>query len=194
MKKILITAFEPFGDRDINASGAVLWNLPDRIGEYVVFKKVLPVVFGKAAEDVFAGTSDDLLHGQDADDYAFIFLLGEAGRGTVTPETTARNIRTARILDNEGNAPVDQRISSSGPEYYHTAVPVEEIVGSMKVEGYEIEASHDAGTFVCNDTFYLVGVRSQVPVDFIHVPVAASEAATDTVKRFIELAVKHKER
>lgn len=180
MKKILVTAFEPFGNRDINASDTVLWNLPDRIGEYIVYKKVLPVVFGKAAAAVADQT----------DDYAFIFLLGEAGRETVTPETTARNIRSAGIPDNDGNMPVNQKIDDDGPEYYNTAIPVGEIVDSMKAEGYTIGISHDAGTFVCNDTFYLVGTGNTIPVDFIHVPAASSESVTDTVRRFIETAIK----
>ena len=69
-------------------------------------------------------------------------------------------------------------IAPGAPDY-HTTVPVKEIV--------EIEVSDDAGSFVCNDTFYLVGTNTSVPVVFIHAP--ENKSAAGTVQRFIELAV-----
>ena len=173
---VLVTAFEPFGGRETNASLEVQRSLPDRIGGRRIERMRLPVVFGKAAETVRGS-------------WSHIFLLGEAGRETVTPETTARNLRHARIPDNEGNQPDNARIRPEGPEEYRTAVPVEDIVARMQAEGYAIAVSHDAGAFVCNDTFYLVGTGNKVPVSFIHVPVSLPEGAADTVRRFIELAL-----
>ena len=177
MKRILITAFEPFGGRKTNASAEVLKRLPGRIGEYEVDKVQLPVVFGKAAEKV------------PREGYESVFLLGEAGRDLVTPETTARNLREARIPDNEGNQPKGGEIAADGQEEYHTSIPVEDIVEQMKEEGYEIAVSSDAGSFVCNDTFYLVGTGSSVPVEFIHVPCRMEEGIYETVYRFVERAV-----
>ena len=177
MKKILITAFEPFDGRETNASSEVLKSLPEQIGEYTVHKMLLPVVFGKAAGQI------------SAEPFDYIFLLGEAGRNLVTPETTARNIRDARIPDNEGNQPIGETIISGGMETYHTAIPVKKIVEQITGEGYAIEVSEDAGTFVCNDTFYLVGTGTGRPVEFIHVPSAGAAGAANTVCRFIELAV-----
>ena len=177
MKRLLMTAFEPFGGKAVNASAVVLNALPGQIGGYEVHRKELPVVFGKAAELV------------STEGYDAVFLLGEAGRESVTPETTARNIRAARIPDNEGNKPEHEKISEDGPDEYHTSFPVRKIVSQMKEEGYDIEVSDDAGTFVCNDTFYLTGVRSSVPVEFIHVPSAVSEETVHTACRFLELAI-----
>ena len=177
MKTILITAFEPFGGREINASAEVLKALPGRIGGFDVRRQLLPVVFGKAAEAAPQGP------------FEYIFLLGEAGRDRVTPETTARNLRSARIPDNEGNQPEDEPVLPGGPEVYRTPLPVGGIVERMTGEGYRIAVSDDAGTFVCNDTFYLVGTGRRVPVDFIHVPCDLSEDAAETVRRYIELAV-----
>ena len=179
MKSILITAFEPFGGRETNASAEVLKRLPEAIGGYHVRKQTLPVVFGQAAEMV------------QPEGASYLFLLGEAGRETVTPETTARNLRSARIPDNEGNQPENERIAAGGPEEYHTILPVGALVERMAKEGHAITISHDAGQFVCNDTFYLTGTRHQGPVEFIHVPVAATEETAETVRRFIELAVSH---
>ena len=180
MKKILITAFEPFGKREVNASAAVLEQLPGEISGCAAEKVLLPVVFGKAAEKALRFPAD------------YIFLLGEAGgRDTVTPEIRGVNLRDARIPDNEGNMPKADKILPDGPEEYRTAFPAEEAVRKMKAEGYRIEVSEDAGRYVCNDTFFLTGIRSRVPVAFIHVPADAERAGeyAGTVRRFIELCV-----
>ena len=122
-------------------------------------------------------------------DFAMVFLLGEAGRNTVTPEIRAKNLRSAGIPDNEGNQPQEEKILENGPDEYLTAVPAERIVRQMQAEGYEISVSEDAGSFVCNDTFYLTGTGTAVPVEFIHVPVNLTERSAETVRRFMELAI-----
>lgn len=175
---ILITAFEPFGGQTVNTSAETLGRLPERIGGHEVIKVLLPVVYGKAAEKALQHRAD------------FIFLLGEAGgRQSVTPELKAKNLRDARIPDNDGNQPRGERILPDGLEEYHTLIPVEEIVRRMRA--YPISVSDDAGTFVCNDTFYLVGMKSKTPVEFIHVPGNPGKADefAGTVRRFIELAI-----
>ena len=79
----------------------------------------------------------------------------------------------------------------NGPETYETPVPVEALCRQMQQEGFEIEPSQDAGAYVCNDTFYLTGLRSPAPVSFIHVPAQPdqAEAYARTVARVIELAI-----
>ena len=179
-KRILITAFEPFGGAAVNASAEVLRLLPDIIAGCPVQKVLLPVVFGKAADQALQYPAD------------IIFLLGEAGsRAMVTPELRARNLRDARIPDNAGNQPRQEKVLDDGPETYETPLPVEKISRLMRQEGYAVEPSPDAGTFVCNDTFYLAGMMSQAPVSFIHVPARPEQAEefARTVKHVIELAV-----
>ena len=180
VKKILITAFEPFGGSAVNTSAAVLEMLPAEIDGAKVEKVLLPVVFGKAAEKALTYTAD------------CIFLLGEAGgRTAVTPERRGRNERNARIPDNEGNKPEGEKILADGPEVYLTTFSVDAIVEEMKAEGCRIEVSEDAGTYVCNDTFYLTGVKSPVPVQFIHVPGEREKANmySEIVERFIRLCL-----
>ena len=178
--RILITAFEPFGGSDRNASAEVLRRLPETITGSRIRKALLPVVFGEAGKEA-------LRHSADC-----IILLGEAGgRSLVTPELKARNLRHARIPDNAGNQPENEAILKGGPEAYYTAIPIREIVRRMQDEGYPTAVSEDAGTYVCNDTFFLVGMNSSVPVEFIHVP-ADDEKADEfarTVERFIEYVI-----
>ena len=176
VKKILITAFEPFGGSTVNTSAAVLEKLPEEIGGAGVEKVLLPVVFGKAAEKALTCKAD------------CIFLLGEAGGRTgVTPERRGRNERNARIPDNEGNKPEGEKILADGPEEYLTAFPVDAITEEMKAEGYGIAVSEEAGTYGSNDTFYLAGGKTAVPVQFIHVPAEKEKAEiyAATVRTFI---------
>ena len=180
MKQILITAFEPFGGEIVNTSAAVLDLLPDTIAGYSARKAILPVAFGKAAEKAMRFPVD------------YIFLLGEAGnRDRITPELQARNLRNARIPDNEGYQPLNQPILPGAQALWHTPVPVRFIVRRMQEEGYPIAASEDAGAYVCNDTFYLVGLNSGAVVDFIHVPRTGENVSklADVICRFIELAM-----
>ena len=176
MGKILITAFEPFGGKTDNTSALVLEKLPEVIAGYQTEKVLLPVVYGRAAEKALEHEAD------------YIFLLGEAGgRSVVTPEFRARNLREARIADNAGNMPSGEKILPEGPEESLCRFPAKEIVNQMQEEGYGISVSEDAGSFVCNDTFYLVNERSMVPVSFIHVPAEPEKAEeyAGTVGRFI---------
>ena len=180
MGKILITAFEPFGGSGVNTSALVLEKLPDRIGGYAAEKALLPVVFGKAAETALRYPADA------------VFLLGEAGgRNTVTPERRGRNLRDARIPDNAGNKPEQEKILPDAPEEYLSVFPLEEIIARMRAEGYGIALSEDAGTYVCNDTFFFTGIRSAVPAQFIHVPAKPEQAGeyARTAERFIALCM-----
>ena len=177
---ILITAFEPFGGKTRNTSEEVLRLLPERIGGYDVMKMMLPVVFGKAAETVLQQPAEA------------VFLLGEAsGRTEVTPEIRAVNFRQARIPDNEQNQPEGEAISPEGPEFYRAPFSVRRIVSRMQAEGYAVRVSEDAGTFVCNDTFYSVGTGRREPVGFIHCPADPEGAAgyAETVRRYIEITM-----
>ncbi len=178
---ILITAFEPFGGKERNASAETLRLLPEKIGGYEVRKMLLPVVFGEAAEQV--------MRQQQAD---AVFMLGEAGnRSTVTPEIQAVNLRDARIPDNAGNQPKGEKILQDGPEAFRSRIPVRRIVRRLQEEGIAAAASEDAGTFVCNDTFYSVGVRCLALTEFIHCPGDADRAAefAETVRRFVEIVM-----
>ena len=178
---ILITAFEPFGGKERNASAEALRLLPEKIGGHEVRKMMLPVVFGEAAEHVLQQQAADA-----------VFMLGEAGnRGTVTPEIQAVNLRDARIPDNAGNQPKGEKILQDGPETFRSRIPVRRIVRRLQEEGIAAAASEDAGTFVCNDTFYSVGVRCLALTEFIHCPGDADRAAefAETIRRFVEIVM-----
>jgi pyroglutamyl-peptidase len=96
--KILITGFEPFGGYAVNPSSEAVGLLPDQIDGTDIIKKVLPVVFGDAADQL-----TEMIRETVPD--AVICTGLAAGRKGITPELIAVNIRDARIPDNAGRQP-----------------------------------------------------------------------------------------
>ena len=166
MKKLLITGFDPFGGQTVNPSWLAVERLPDRIGDFAIYKKMIPTVFGTAAEAV--------LEEAEKVQPDVILCVGQAGgRAAVTPERIAVNIRDARIADNAGNQPRGEFVAPDGPAAYFATVPVEKMAQAIEQAGISGTVSNSAGAFVCNDTLYGLlhaFAGSSVRVGFIHVP------------------------
>jgi len=162
MSKILVTGFEPFATSSLNPSGEIVKAL---IGDDLV-TAVLPVVFGQASAQLRELID---LHKPRA-----VLCLGQAeGRSAMTPERIAINLDDARIADNEGNQPLEQRIMADGPDGHFSTLPIEKMVASMKAAEIPASISLSAGTFVCNHIFYVLQdylKESSVKSGFMHVP------------------------
>ena len=166
MRKLLITGFDPFDGASINPAWEAVKLLPDVVGDFVLCKIEIPTVYGKAAQMVLAAAEEvkpDV-----------ILCIGQAGgRAAVTPERIAVNIRDARIADNEGNQPVGEYVVDGAPAAYFSTVPVKAMAEAVTSAGYPGMVSNSAGTFVCNDTLYILlhhFAGSATGVGFIHVP------------------------
>lgn len=166
MKKLLITGFDPFGGETVNPAWEAVKLLPDRIGEYRLYKLQIPTVFGIAGDLVIAEAQKLC---PDA-----VIAVGQAGgRGAVTPERVAINLLDARIPDNAGNQPEDQAIAADGPAAYFSTLPVKRMAEAIRKENLPGAVSYTAGTFVCNDVLYRLLHHfngTQTGVCFIHVP------------------------
>jgi pyroglutamyl-peptidase len=162
MSTILVTGFEPFATSSLNPSGEIVKAL---IGDDLV-TAILPVVFGQASSQLKELIE---LHKPTA-----VLCLGlGVGRSEITPERIAINLDNARIADNEGNQPLEQRIIAGGPDGHFSTLPIEKMVASMKVAGVPASISLSAGTFVCNHIFYVLQdylKESNIPSGFMHVP------------------------
>ena len=181
MKKLLITAFEPFGGEKINASEEVLKRLPDQIGEWEITKLTVPVVFGEASDSVIAKASE-------VQPGAILSLGQAAGRSKVTPEYVAINFKNARIPDNSGNQPLKQKICTDGPDAYFSTLSVFEMAEAIVRNGLPGEVSFSAGTYVCNDLYYSLLNHfswTGTGVAFIHLPLSPEQAAEG--QPFLEL-------
>ena len=166
MNKILVTAFEPFGGDAQNASMEAVKLLPDTVRGVHIEKKYLPVVFGKAAELTVKKALET-----DADG---VICVGQAGgRDKITPEKQAFNLRNARIPDNEGNYPQNEKICAIGPDVLLSTADADGMAEAVRCAGIPSEASCDAGRYVCNDLLYSVLHRFSADAKkcvFIHVP------------------------
>ncbi len=163
--KILMTAFDPFGGSALNPAEQALSLVcpPDGIE---LKKLTVPTVFGLSTKAVLEAMD------QFSPDYVICVGLA-ASRNALTPERVAINIRDARIADNAGNAPVDEKIAEDGDAAYFSTLPIKKIVEKMRERGVPSAVSNTAGTFVCNDLMYgvLHSVKGKsIRAGFIHVP------------------------
>ena len=166
MKKLLITGFEPFGGEEMNPSWEAVKMLPDTVGDYSLTKLLLPVAFGEAASAVLSKAAD--IH-PDA-----ILCIGQAGgRAAITPELVGINLRHAKIPDNKGNLPTDEKIDESGSDAHFSTLPVRKIAAAIAATGIASDVSYSAGAYVCNDTLYTLLSHyngTDTRVGFIHIP------------------------
>ncbi len=162
MSKILVTGFEAFDKSTLNPSTEIIKGLK---GDDLV-TAILPVVFGQASAQLC-----DLI---DLHKPSAVLCLGQAeGRSEMTPERIAINLDNARIADNAGNQPLEQRVIADGPDGYFSTLPIEKMVASMKAAGIPASISLSAGTFVCNHIFYVLQdylKDSSIKSGFMHVP------------------------
>lgn len=171
--RVLVTAFEPFGEDAENASEVAVRLLAQgwRDPAVELLTAVLPVTFAGAPArlaELVRGASPDAL-----------LCVGEAGsRVAITPERWGRNWIDARIPDNAGRRPRGVR-ADAGPSGRAPGLDVSDMVRRMRAAGLPAEASEDAGAFVCNLVAYTAPGLG-VPAAFVHVP-AVRSAGTATV-------------
>jgi pyroglutamyl-peptidase len=169
VKKLLLTAFEPFAGEAINPSAEAA-----RAIEAIIFTDALvrvaelPVDRYRAVEVAL-----DLIRAGNPD---IVIMLGEAGRRyRINPERVAINIDDFRIPDNAGNKPTDEAIIEGGPVGYLSTLPIRAITERINIAHIPAAISNSAGTYLCNRLFY--SVMNFISVEglptiagFIHLP------------------------
>lgn len=166
--KVLISAFEPFGEDAKNASLEVMNLLAGPSSGCELIRLVVPVVFGKAADAVNAAI--------EREEPDAVICLGQAGgRSCISLERTAVNLCDTENPDNKGNIPCKIPVVPDGPESYASTLPVESMAKRLRDAGISAELSDSAGTYVCNSLMYgmlhyLEKTGKSVPAGFIHVP------------------------
>ncbi len=171
---ILLTGFEPFGDRGFNPSFAIAQQAAAILVEQGVESKAaqLPCVFATAPAQL-----DALLERYSP---SVVIGLGlAAGRATMALEKVAINHIDARIVDNSGAQPIDVPVCQDGPNAYFSTLPLKAAVQVLRESGDEraaidVNISYTAGSFVCNQMFYWLMHRLEstpgVRGGFVHVP------------------------
>jgi pyroglutamyl-peptidase len=107
---------------------------------------------------------------------AIVLSVGQAGgRSRIGIERVAINVDDARIPDNAGAQPVDEKIAANGPPAYFATLPVKAMAHAVRAAGIPAEVSNSAGTYVCNHVMYgvlhfLAASGNRARAGFIHVP------------------------
>ncbi|MGD9604523.1 MAG: pyroglutamyl-peptidase I [Bacilli bacterium] len=194
MKKILITAFTPFGKQTQNSSLEVVKKLKKQLNN-VQFEIVkLPVVFDI---DMIA----NLLEKHNPD---FLLMCGQAGgRKAIECEKIAVNYAYSLHPDNKGVIIRGSKIMFDGPDAFFTTAPVLKIVHQLQDQKFPVNLSFSAGTYVCNFAYYLALYYTAThhlacETLFVHFPYFAGQTKTDepalklldmvsTIKQLIEI-------
>jgi pyroglutamyl-peptidase len=175
VKKLLLTAFEPFAGEGINPSLETARQMEKiEFPDALVRVSELPVdrfrAVDLALELLRAGRPDIMI------------MLGEAGgRYRITPERIAINVDDFRIPDNAGNQPRDEPIIEGGPAGYFSTLPIRAITDQINKAHIPAAISNTAGAYLCNRLFYSVMHAISVEglptaAGFIHLPYLHDQA------------------
>lgn len=169
MKKLLLTAFEPFAGETVNPSLEVARDIERLHFANVQIEVVeLPVARFEATDMAI----NRMRHTQPD----VVLMLGEAGRRSrVTPERVAINMDDFHIPDNVGHQPQGEPIIADGPVGYFSTLPIYSIVTQLKNERIPAAISNSAGLYLCNRLFYTMMhsiAIGQLPIyaGFVHLP------------------------
>ena len=171
--KILVTGFDPFNNDIINPSIEAVRLLPNFINEVEIIKIEVPTVFFKSLniiEEAIIKYQPDV-----------VLSIGQAGgRSDISIERIGINIDDAKIVDNENNQIIDDKIFVDGPDAYFTTLPIKAMVENIKKYGIPSSISNSAGTFVCNHVTYgvahlLATKYANKRSGFIHIPYLPSQ-------------------
>ncbi len=174
MMRVLVTGFEPFGGQSLNPSWEVARALQGAvIAGASVTAVQLPCVFAQALPALQQALAQ---HRPD-----IVLALGQAeGRCDFSVERVAINVMDARIPDNAGAQPIDVPVIDGGPAAYFSTLPIKSLVAGLKAAGFPASVSQTAGTFVCNQVFYVLQhtlVGRGVHSGFMHLPLLPEQAA-----------------
>ncbi|HEX8087208.1 MAG TPA: pyroglutamyl-peptidase I [Blastocatellia bacterium] len=198
MKRLMLTAFEPFAGEKINPSleaARQMAGVEFRGAAINVLE--LPVERYRAIEI----TLDRLREMRPA----IVIMLGVAiARFRIMPERVAINVDDFRIPDNAGDQPAGEPIVEGGPVGYFSTLPIRAIVDCLLQANIPSAISSSAGTYLCNRLFYSVmhhiaTERLPTAAGFIHVPYQHEMAlgkypdvpsmARDTIVEGVRLAI-----
>ena len=162
--KILITAFEPFDDNEINYSKEVLERLDNKVG---INKEILPVEYN--------GSFTKMKEYIENYSPTHVIMLGEARKYPgVRFETIASN-ELGDKPDNSNFVPTSRFINEGASCRIFANLDFDLFLDSFKETGIEVFKSFNAGNYVCNSLFYqtmeyLLEKDPSIKCGFIHIP------------------------
>ena len=161
---ILVTGFEPFGGLKHNPSATLLERLPQGVGDHPLHKAILPVD---------SAALPGVLRKLHALKPKVVLHLGLAeGRPLLSLERLAINLLDFERPDNRGIRWEDTPVVPGGPLALEARYPLKESLRRLREAGIPAKQSLSAGSYLCNQAFYLslFHLPPEVPVGFVHLP------------------------
>ncbi len=180
---ILLTGFDAFGGRALNASWDAIAPLEGtRVGGALVHCVRLPVVWGRMGAP--------LQEALERWTPCCALCLGEGSPGKYRVEMVAMN-QVAPHPDNLKALPGRTVVIEGAPESYPTALPVDVVVGALEKGSFPVERSENAGRYLCEECFFtlqhLCKKRGMTdPHGFLHVPPYPKDATEEQGKAHAE--------
>jgi len=171
MKKVLVTAFEPYDRWKTNASWLTLVHLTQELpAEPAITTRLYPVDFAAVRRKL----SEDL-----EGNYDYALHLGQApGSGRLQLEAVGINVGGSSSQSPDQFRPLVE----DGPVAYRSELPLGEWSVKLRRMGIPAQVSFHAGTHLCNATLYLsCHLARQMSLStrsgFLHVPLDLSQTA-----------------
>ena len=172
---VLVTGFGPFGEVRENPSAALAERLDgEKIAGAVVRGVILDVATGRVGRQFAAAIA--------AHRPTVVLATGvAAGRSALAFERVAVNVRDFAIADVDGERPCDVPVVEGAPDGLLATVPLRAMLAACRDAVVPAYLSLTAGTFVCNQLFYLAalaGRREGFAAGFLHVPLAPQSVSS----------------
>ena len=164
-RKVLLTGFEPFHDQQVNESSQVVKEILNSGIEGVqIFHRILTV-------DLAGSTVPSKILGFEKFDA--VVLLGLSRKSNIIQlERYARNKISMKFPDNSGRKLDNEIIQHNSPNTIETTVSIHTFDEEFDSDD-DVEWSIDAGSFVCNETYFrTLASNSGTPILIIHLPKA----------------------
>ena len=175
MKEVLLTGFGAYAEEADNPSGAIARRLDGWQEDGVRIRGVLLPVDSVRMAEMLAEAIETVRPD-------VVLVTGVTpGRAAVAVERIAINMQDFPIPDVKGVDPIDEAVVAGGPSAYFSTLPIKAILAEWRSRHIPAYVSNSAGTYVCNQTFYLarhLTEGSQVIAGLVHIPLVSSSAAT----------------
>ena len=163
LRRLLLTAFEPFGGLAVNPSWEAVRALDGEVWGRVLVRAVcLPVSYDRAP----ARLREEI----ETFRPAAVVMFGVAqNRREISLERQAANRCDASTRDNDGasrSGPIDP----AGPANRESTLPLDRVKAALDRLGVPAGWSEDAGGYLCNRVFWEARSVFPGPAGFIHVP------------------------
>ena len=169
MKKVLITAFEPFDVWSANSSWLTLVELTKELPDTMdITTRLYPVDFAQVEQRLEADLETE---------FDIALHLGQASGATeFRLESIALNIAA------ENSTGPFRKLVDDGPAAIESGLPMDRFAATLRSAGIPASQSFHAGTYLCNAIFYLsshIATRNSMRTrcGFIHLPLTPTQTA-----------------